>query len=150
MSNAEIMPMSPTRRFGIGFLIAEGAGAAAWWILVLVSDEVRRNFLWAGLPDSILYAFLLPDALLYIGAPLLAAYGLFRRRRWAYPVLCIHLGAVAYALIYSMSLSLSWHSGWIGAALMLPSLVGASLLALRLQPEASDLTLCSEPEATDA
>ena len=88
-------------------------------------------------PDATLLAFLGADLLLYAGGSFAAAYGLSRRRPWAWPVLCIHAGAAAYAALYGLALPLFSGGGWLGAALMTPSLIVLPVLVWRLRPRSA-------------
>jgi hypothetical protein len=116
------------------FLVAEGAGALVWWGVLLAVPAARRFFLAPGAPDSTLLAFGAADLILFAGGALASAYGLATRRRWAWPVLCVHAGAAAYAALYSLALPLVSGGGWLGAALMAPSLVVSPFLVWWLRP----------------
>ena len=122
-------------RLGQVYLALQGVLALAWWVVLLVAPETRRHFLAPGAPDVTLLAFLIPDVILFAGASMLAAYGLARGTAWAWPVLCLHAGAAAYAALYCIGLTLMSSGGaWFGAALMAPSLVVPPWLAWRLRP----------------
>ncbi len=122
------------RRFAVGFLAAEAVGVALWWCLLLAWPESRAPFKATGAPDSTLLAFGAPDAVLFVGVAGASAYGLARRRAW--PLLCCHAGAAAYAALYCLGLALiTGGDGLLGAALMAPSLVVPGYLAVRLRPK---------------
>src|SRR5947208_17162701 len=88
------------RTLAVWFLIVQGAGVLAWWLVLLFFPPARAPFMAPGAPDATLLAFLGADLLLYAGGSFAAAYGLGRRRPWAWPVLCFHAGAAAYAALY--------------------------------------------------
>jgi hypothetical protein len=123
------------RRFAIGFLLAEACGAALWWAVLLVWPESRASFLVRGAPDATLLAFGVADGLLFVAAAMAAAWGLCMRRAWAWPLLCVHAGAAAYAALYCWTLvALTGGDGWLGAAMMTPSLVIPGWLVGALRP----------------
>ena len=70
-------------RLGSIFFLFQGVGAVAWWAMLLAIPATRRHYLPAGAPDVMLLAFLLPDLVLFAGASLLAAVGLWRGASWA-------------------------------------------------------------------
>ena len=125
------------RRFGMIYLVAQGVLTLAWWAMLLTMPTARRHFLPRDAPDVMLLAFLAPDLVLFAGASLLASIGLSRGARWAWPVLCLHAGAAAYAALYCIALTILTGGGaWLGAALMAPSLLVPPWLAWRLRPGA--------------
>ena len=105
------------------YLAVQGVGGLAWWVLLIAVPAARRPFVTAGAPEATLMAFVGADLLLYVGGSLTAAYGLARRRSWAWPVLCIHAGAAAYASLYVVTLTAWTGSAAAGAVLMAPSMV---------------------------
>jgi hypothetical protein len=123
------------RRLGAAFLGLQGAGALVWWGVLLLAPRARRPFLAPGAPDATLLAFAAADWPLFVGGSLAGAYALARRRSWAWPVLCVHAGAACYAALYALALPILSGGGWLGAALMAPSLIGPPYLAWRLRPE---------------
>jgi len=124
-----------TRPLAIAYLVLQGLGAVTWWVLLLTWPAARQPFLADGAPDSTLLAFGGADLSLYAGLSLLCAYGLARGRRWAWPLLLVHVGAAAYAALYCLALPVVSGRGWLGAVLMAPSLVVPGLLAWLLRPK---------------
>lgn len=125
------------RRFAVWFLLAEAIGAGLWWLSLLAWPESREHFKARGAPDVTLLAFGVADGFLFVGTALAAAHGLFYRLAWAWPVLCVHAGAAAYAALYCLTLTaISGGDAWLGAVLMSPSLVVPPLLVWRLRPRA--------------
>ncbi len=123
------------RRFGVLFLWAQALGGAAWWAALLLRPESRAYFKAAGAPDVTLLAFAPADLLLYVAASAACAAGLSAGTRWAWPLLCAHVGAAAYAALTCWGLvALTGGDGLLGAALMTPSLVVPGWLAWRLRP----------------
>lgn len=122
------------RTLAAWYLGVQGVGVLAWWAAMLLFPSARAPFKAPGAPDETLLAFLGADLLLYAGASFAAAYGLSRDRSWAWPVLCAHAGAAVYAGLYGLALPLLSGGGWLGAALMAPSLVILPYLVWRLRP----------------
>lgn len=115
----------PARWYG-WYLYAEAAAVAAWWIALAISPEVVRMFRWPGIPTEVLYAFLVPDAVLVMGAGAVAAWGLQHRRPWGWAAAHVHLGGVAYPGLLTIALCVATDGGWLGAAVMAAqSAVGA-------------------------
>ncbi len=122
------------RKLGTAFLVVQGLGGLAWWLVLLCVPTSRSFFLAPGAAEVTLLAFVFPDLLLYVGGSLAAAYGLFRGRPWGWPILCVHAGAAAYASLYVLTLAAWSGSVTAGAALMAPSLAVPPYLAWRLRP----------------
>jgi hypothetical protein len=122
------------RKLGTAFLVVQGLGGLAWWIVLLTVPTSRRFFLAPGAPEATLLAFVFADLILYAGGSLAAAYGLFRDRPWGWPILCVHAGAAAYASLYVLTLAAWSGSVTAGAALMAPSLAVPPYLVWRFRP----------------
>jgi hypothetical protein len=133
-SHSAAMGDARLRAPAVWFLTVQGAGVVAWWAALLLFPSARSPFLVPGAPDETLFAFLGADLLLYAGGSFVAAYGLSRRCPWAWPVLCIHAGAVVYAALVGLALPLLSGGAWLGAILMAPSLVLLPILVWRLRP----------------
>lgn len=124
------------RKLGAGYLFLQGFGALAWWGMLLASPPFRKLFLAPHAPDSTLMAFLVADIVLYVGGSLGSGWGLWHKEEWAWPVLCLHTGAGAYAALYCLTLAILSGGGWAGAIFMLPSLLIPPYLTWRLRPRA--------------
>ncbi len=123
------------RSVAIVYLLAQAVGASVWWGVLLGWPESRRFFLATGAPDATLLAFGVADGVLFIGTAGACGYGLWARRRWAWPVLCVHAGAAGYAGLYCWTLvALTGGDGLLGAVLMSPSLVVPGVLVWGLRP----------------
>ncbi|MCC6540141.1 MAG: hypothetical protein IT162_21515 [Bryobacterales bacterium] len=119
------MTLAPSTRAGVIILaIAMNAAAAIpWWAGLALSPAFRRWFVPVTTPDSALLAFASADLLLFAGAGLFAAYGLWRQRGWAPNLLLIHTGAACYAALYMLQQSVQTGEAWPGALAMSPSLL---------------------------
>lgn len=127
--------MSRTERLGSLYLAVQSVGALLWWAMLLTVPASRRLFMAADAPDVTLLAFAAADALLYIGAGAGSAYAIATRRGWAWPCLCLHAGAAIYAGLYCWGLTvLTAGDGWLGAAMMTPSMIVPGWLAWSLKP----------------
>ena len=122
------------RRFGIAYFFGQAVAAAAWWAALLAWPAARLPFKTADAPDSTLLAFGLADALLFVGTSAACGYGFARDRSWAWPLLCVHAGGAGYAALYCWTLFALTGDGWLGAALMSPSLVVPGFLGCKLRP----------------
>jgi hypothetical protein len=122
------------RTLAIGFLVLQAVGLILWWATLLLVPDARQPFLAPNAPDSTLLAFIVADFTFIVAGSLLAAYGLARRRPWAWIVLCIHTGAVVYAALYALALPFFSGGGWLGALLMTPSLIVLPVLVWLLRP----------------
>jgi protein-S-isoprenylcysteine O-methyltransferase Ste14 len=122
------------RRVASTYLIGQSVLASLWWVMLVAVPASRRWFLPPSMPDEVLLSLLLPDAVLYIGAGFLAAWGLGGRAPWAWPVLVVHAGAVGYATLFALSIPILTGHGVLGAALMVASAVATSGLAWTLRP----------------
>lgn len=131
---SEPVRLTHVRRAAVGYLTLQGLGGLAWWSMLWGWPASRTWFMASGSPASTLWAFAPADLLLFVAGSLLAAYGLGRRRRWAWGLLCLHAGAAAYAALYCLALGWLDSSAWLGALLMCPSLLVPPLLAWLLRP----------------
>lgn len=122
------------RRAAVVYLTLQGLGGLAWWCMLWGWPASRPWFLASGSPATTLWAFAPADLLLFVAGSWLAAYGLGRRRRWAWGLLCLHAGAAVYAALYCLMLGWLDPRAWLGALLMSPSLVVPPLLAWILRP----------------
>lgn len=123
------------RRFAVVYLFATAVGAAVWWALLLAWPAARGPFLAESAPDATLLAFAVADLLLFVGTAGACGFGLWKRRGWAWPVLCVHAGAAGYAGLYCWTLTaITGGDAWLGALLMTPSVAVPGWLVVRLRP----------------
>jgi len=119
----------------VAFLFCEGIGVLIWWTILILVPNSRAGFKASGAPDSTLLAFAGADLVFFIGASLGAAFGLWRRRDWAWPILCLHTGAGVYAALYCLGLFMLSGGAWLAAVLMAPSLFALPFFTWQLRPD---------------
>jgi hypothetical protein len=123
------------QRLAVAYLVLQGVGVLAWWVVLAVAPGARALFTAAGAPDVVLLAFVVGDLALVAGGSFMAAVGVARGAAWAWPVLLVHAGAAAFAGLYCVTLPLlAGGSGWVAAVAMLPVLVVPPALAVVLRP----------------
>lgn len=130
----EPMRTAGLRRAAVAYLTVQGVGVLAWWTWLLGWPASREAFRAADSTDATLLAFSVADVVLVLVGSFVAAYGLARSRRWAFAALCVHAGAGVYAALYGVTLWVLDAHAWMGALLMVPSLLVLPLLVWRLRP----------------
>lgn len=113
-------------------LAAAAVLGLAWWIALLVRDDLGALFLPPGADPALVRTFVLADLVFYVLVPAAAAAGLVRRRAWALPALWLHAGAASYAALWAWGLVATTGHGLAAAALLSPSAVVFPWLAARL------------------
>jgi hypothetical protein len=121
------------RRLAVWFLIVQAAGTVLWWVLLLLYPAARGPFLAPGAPDSTLFAFAPADLAFYILGSVAVAWGLAGRKPWAWPLLCVHTGAIVYSALYGLGLLL-FSGGSGGSLMMLPSMIIEPAFVWLLRP----------------
>ena len=130
-------PPPRIRSLAAWFLMLQAAGTSTWWAVLLAYPASRRPYLAPGAPDSTLFPFAIPDVAFYILGSLLVAWGLAKGRPWAWPVLCVHTGAIVYSALYGLALPLLSGGGW-GSLMMVPSAIIELALVWLLRPTRRD------------
>ena len=121
------------RRLAVLFFLVHASGTIIWWLTLLLYPASRTYFSAPGAPDSTLFAFSLPDLAFYILGSMAVGYGLARQATWAWPLLCVHTGAIIYSALYGVGLPLLSGGGW-GSLMMFPSAVIQCLIVWLLRP----------------
>ena len=123
------------RRLAVAYLVVQGIGVLAWWVLLFTVPDSRELFTADGAPDAVLLAFVAGDVALVGLGSLVAAVGIARDTPWGWPVLLVHAGAAVFGGLYCVLLPLlAAGSGWLAAAAMIPVLVVPPTLAWVLRP----------------
>lgn len=106
------------RALALGIGIHAGT-AAPWWVGMWTMPEFRRMFD----PQGVLLPFVLADLVFFVGAGIVAAYGIWRGATWAREVLLVHTGAACYASLFTITQY--WLTGetWLSVVAMTPGLV---------------------------
>ncbi len=125
--------VSNIRRLAVWFLIVQATGTVLWWVVLLLYPATRVPFLAPGAPDSTLFAFAPADLAFYIIGSLVVAWGLAGRKSWAWPLLCVHTGAIVYSALYGLGLLLLSGGGG-GVLMMLPSMIIEPAFVWLLRP----------------
>lgn len=74
-------------------------------------------------PQGVLLPFVLADLLLFVGAGLAAAYGIWRDSAWAREALLVHTGAACYAFLYTITQYCLTGETWLSVVAMTPGFV---------------------------
>jgi hypothetical protein len=82
----------------------------------------RAYFTPQGAPDWTILSFCLADSLLFVVGSVLSGVLLFRGSPYARPVLWFTAGAVSYASLYCVGLSILTGSVWLATGAMLPAM----------------------------
>lgn len=120
------------RLVAIAYLTLQGIGALVWWV-ALLAGWIPRRWFWPR-TDFLegLWAFFLPDALIFVAGSLVAAYGLSRRASWERAAVMLVAGGTLYAGMYSEVLAFLTQEAWLGAVLMVPPMIVPPWIAWRL------------------
>lgn len=110
-----------------GYAITVAIGTALWWVLLLSSTAVRSWFLWPGLPDAVLIAFMPADIAFLVVVPLAWS------ARHSLSLWNIHRYATHYATLTTITLCVISGGGWLGAAMMVLASLGAEVVASPIQ-----------------
>jgi len=101
-----------------------------WWRV----PAARAPFVVAGLPDSTLFAFVVPDVLVLVVGSLLAAKAVRAQDERARPLLWLLLGAVGYATLWCIGTNIASGSGFWSTAVMTPACVAMGWAVARCEP----------------
>jgi protein-S-isoprenylcysteine O-methyltransferase Ste14 len=130
-----IDPAAGIRRVAAAWFALQGAGIAAWWVMLWLAPETRAWFTPPHWPSSTLLAFWLPDLALACGGSLAAAWLWMHRARAAGAVSWFVAGAMAYGTLYCVGGALAGGGAWLSVALMTPAaLASAACAALAAAP----------------
>lgn len=103
------------------YLAVQTVGGIIQWIAVFALPAFRRGFELVPDRPAITTAFLVPDVLA-IGLSGVAAFGVWRRRRWAGAVVSAVAGLVAYPTIYlAFYVPTNGGDGLVALAVMVPT-----------------------------
>jgi hypothetical protein len=103
---------------------------AIWWVGLIFFPGTRAYFQPPDAPPWTILAFWLADLLLFVVASLVSAVLLIRRSRHARAALWFTAGAVSYAALYCLGLSLLTASTWLATGSMLPAMLVTLWIAI--------------------
>jgi len=130
------MAASPSpKSLAIVFLICQSVLTTVWWVGMSTVPQWRPLFFPMPHQDVGWSSYIFPDAVFYIAAGAIAAFGFLRGRRYAWPLLLVHAGAVGFAALHALAQAFITGRAWFGGLSMLASFVVVAWLAWRLQPE---------------
>lgn len=121
-------------RLALTYFVIIALAFIANWIGYFTLPGFRRATLADAHPDSVLYAFFLPDVVFFVIAPLAAALGIARSCAWTAPVAWTHFAAVLYGALWMWSVPiLESGQGLLGAIVVTPLVPLAFAAALTTQ-----------------
>lgn len=109
------------------YLKAQVAGVIVWWFLILRYPAAREPFF----RSDDYKMFVLADLVVYALLGSAAAAGVSKDRDWARPALCVLAGGGLYATALDVSYAVQTGVGWLGPALMLPTVIVPGYLCWR-------------------
>ena len=109
------------------YFAIQGLLGAAWWTwLWLWANPADWALFWpVETPRSLHLAFVLPDVILFVVASLVASTGIATKRSWSQPVNWIVVGAVAYAALLCVAITVISGEAIAGSASMAAALLGS-------------------------
>ena len=108
---------------GAFYLAFQSLATLLWWTILFVEPRARPLFRPSNAPDSVLFAFLLPDLILFVGTGIWSAIRLLRKTRAALIPLALHTGAAVYAALFCFGQWIWSGEAAIAALLMAPCLL---------------------------
>ena len=119
------------QRIAAVYLMCQAAIALIWWGALFAQPAVRRLFLPATVPDHAILAFWLADLGLVVAGSAVAGLGLLKNDHRTPPLLWFTAGAVSYAALAALGLTMMSGEAVTGSALMLPAMVVTLAIAAR-------------------
>lgn len=126
--------MNKVRRNAAVFFAVQAIATAAWWAALGFFAPVREWFR-LGDDDTVLLAFLLPDAVCFFAATATTAILCATRNRLAPYAAWMTVGAVSYATLFCLAFSLRTETGWPGVVCMFPAMIASGNFAIGITPE---------------
>ena len=126
------------RRCASGYLVLQALLGIAWWSALFTVSTVRAWF--ELMPDrpSGLDAYLIADALVFVGGSVAAAATVWRRSRWASIVTSFTAGGIAYATLHLLGWVILEGSAAAGLLPMGVALVATTLIAIGTRPDSDE------------
>jgi protein-S-isoprenylcysteine O-methyltransferase Ste14 len=128
--------------------LVQGIAVVLWWLILVYAPATRKHFGGVGAYEITLLAFWLPDLLLIAIGSTAAAILCFVNHKIAPLVSWLVTGAVTYASLYCLSFSAATDSGWLGVALMFPSMLWSGVFSFGISSIEKDIFRQSKPAQT--
>ena len=106
------------KRIVAAYLILQGAGTAAWWVLLLLVPGTVDWFKPREWPAESLLGFWLSDALLLILGSFATATAVVQERSWASIAIWSLAAAAWYPTLYCVGVSVLTEEAWIASGMM--------------------------------
>ncbi len=117
-----MLGLTSAKVYAVGIAI----GTLVWWVFLLFVPEIKALFLWPGMPETVLLAFLPADLIFFVIAPLVYAVKP-KTSVWNF-----HRFGVHYASVACLTLCLVTQGGYLGGILMLVASIGAEVVACQI------------------
>ncbi|MDQ4122423.1 MAG: isoprenylcysteine carboxylmethyltransferase family protein [Acidobacteriota bacterium] len=136
------------RFWAAGYFAVQGIAVVLWWLILVFAPSSRKYFGGEGTFEIWLTAFWLPDLMLIAIGSIVVAGVCFFDSRFAESTAWFVTGAVAYASIYCFSFALATDTGWLGVALMLPSMLWSGVFSFGISSFKNAMFRQSKPART--
>ena len=103
------------------YLAVQGVLVGLWWLMLVVAPASRSQFMVPGAHDLTILTFWLADLSLVGAGSLWAAHHLWRRVKGRRAVLWFVAGAISYAALTCLGLTLLTGQAWLATLLMVPA-----------------------------
>ncbi|MEQ1641936.1 MAG: isoprenylcysteine carboxylmethyltransferase family protein [Pyrinomonadaceae bacterium] len=124
--------MEKVRRAAICYFFLQGLAVVGWWVFLYLRPDSQVWFVLDPHSAVSLYSFLIGDLLLIAPGSIATAVLVKLRWRHASAFTWLVTGGIAYASFYTFAYVLQTDVGWLGLALMFPSLLWSGVFASAL------------------
>jgi hypothetical protein len=124
-------------RLARAYFALQAIAVGGWWLALLLRPAWRAAFRPDSAPDVVLFAFALADLLILGLGSALVALSSPRVARQRRALAWLVAGATVYGGLYTLALALARAAPPLGAVLMCPAAIAATLAALSLDDQAS-------------
>lgn len=108
MTRAARVARGGQRSLFSGYLALQASLATIWWLSLASSPTVRSWFELVPDKRQALDSFLFADLVMFVGASIVSAWGVWRQAPWAVPLTAFTAGGITYATLYLI--------GWVAIA----------------------------------
>ena len=117
------------KRVAVAYLVFQALSALVWWLVITLRPSLRQYFMVPDAPDVTLMAFFGADLMLFIGMSLVSAVLLARSSPKRTAALWLTSGAIGYAGLYTLGLSLATGVAWAAAIPITGAMICTLLIA---------------------